>query len=85
MLNIEYLGIKEQISITNKDLLNYINKLDFRTRLEFAIGTDIGTHEVSEQLTMLAAYTNKLLKENLNPAQINTLRTFLQNKLNDLP
>ncbi len=85
VININYLGIKEQFSISDKDLLKYINSLDFKSRLEYAIGIDIESHDVKDQLTMLASYTDKLIAKKLNPAQINAMRAFLRKKLDELP
>ena len=84
MIKIRSLGIIEDFSVSDKQVLDYINNQDFNTRLEFAIGIDIESHSISDQLIMLAAYTNKLMLENLNPAQKNALRGFLQAKLDKI-
>ncbi len=84
VIKLKFLGIREEISISNKQLLEYINDQDYGTKLDFATGIDIGTTKVSEQMTMLASFTNGLMKENLNPAQHNALKKFLKNKLKEL-
>jgi len=84
VIKIKTLGIREEFSISNDQLLKYINGLDFKSRLDFAIGIDIDSDSTKDQLQMLAAYTNKLTKENLNPGQYRALKKFLENKLKEL-
>ncbi len=85
MIKVRSLGIVEEFSLSNEQVLEYINTLDFKTRLEFATSINIDTSNVSEQMQMLAAYTNSLFEQRLNPAQINILRDFLKSKLDALP
>lgn len=85
MIKVKSLGIAEEFSINNGQVLEYINALDFKTRLEFATSINIDTSNVSEQMQMLASYTNSLFEQELNPAQINVLKSFIKSKLNALP
>lgn len=85
VIKINLPGVQEEtVTFSDENVLKYINKQDFDVRLKYATGIEIGTTEVKDQLKMLAAYTTKLMNDDLNPAQINALRGFLQDRLKEI-
>lgn len=85
VIKIDLPGVREEtVTFSDENLLKYINKQDFDIRLKYATGIEIETVDVKDQLKMLAAFVNKLVANELNPAQIISLRAFLQDKIDKI-